>query len=230
METVDDFADKVGEDHERHMITNFEPNTQQKLLWLAFGYKAQKMLNMLDTIEFTLEGNKYQPPKGHLNIYRDEHQILELIYGEYLRRSEEASEEREYTSSPSETEGKGEIDPKTNTTKAVNTSENTSIESRLNKEQQEFALKIASFTLGYETFQKLFSEMYITPRYEYLKKWYRENLAPGGIDRLEKAETKWLAEKIETESSEKDFNTINETHWEDNIIHIFPIRKMKRPT
>ncbi|KAG5882373.1 hypothetical protein JTB14_036297 [Gonioctena quinquepunctata] len=56
--------------------------------------------------------------------------------------------------------------------------------------------------------------MYITPRYDNLNKWYRENLVPGNIDKLEKAETKWLAEKTEIESSEKDFNTY-ETHWED---------------
>ncbi|KAG5881183.1 hypothetical protein JTB14_034960 [Gonioctena quinquepunctata] len=57
--------------------------------------------------------------------------------------------------------------------------------------------------------------MYIIPRYEYLKEWLRENLNPGDIDKLDEAETKWLAEKIEIESSEKDFNTIDETHWGD---------------
>ncbi|KAG5881184.1 hypothetical protein JTB14_034961 [Gonioctena quinquepunctata] len=81
MVTINDFADKVGEDDEskqfRHMIPNLE---QQKLLWLKYGYKGQKILDMLDTIEFTLEGNKYNPLKNNPYMYRDEHQILEMIY------------------------------------------------------------------------------------------------------------------------------------------------------
>ncbi|KAG5865067.1 hypothetical protein JTB14_011900 [Gonioctena quinquepunctata] len=190
METMDDFADKV-EDNEseqfRHMIPNLEPSTQQELLWLEYGYKGQKMLNMLDTIEYTLEGNKYKPPKSHPNIYRDEHQILEMIYwegkydeekrgklmkiydqlcetGSYTSTStsddtEETSGERECTSSPPESAGKGEIDPKTNTTKAANTSAKTNPEVKWTEEQQQFAFKIALFTLGHETFQELFSEI-----------------------------------------------------------------------
>ncbi|KAG5869727.1 hypothetical protein JTB14_032164 [Gonioctena quinquepunctata] len=234
------------------MIPNLKPETQQKLLWLAYGYKAQKMLTMINTIEYTLEVNEYQPLEGHPNIYRDEYQILEAIYWEanpkgwekfekiekeYYQRNksgeydeekqgelirmydqlyetgsciststseevEEMSEENDYTSPPSipsETEGKGETSPRI---------------VKWNEEQRAFALKIASLILEGETFQKIFSEMYITPGYENLKKWYRENLTPGHIDKLEKAETKWLAEKIEIENSEEDFNT-NEKYWED---------------
>ncbi|KAG5879263.1 hypothetical protein JTB14_001708 [Gonioctena quinquepunctata] len=55
--------------------------------------------------------------------------------------------------------------------------------------------------------------MYTTPRYEYLKEWYRKKVNPVPIDILHRAETKWLAEKIE--SSGKDSNTIDEIHWED---------------
>ncbi|KAG5882372.1 hypothetical protein JTB14_036296 [Gonioctena quinquepunctata] len=110
MKTIEDFADKVGEDHEseqfRHMMPNLKTETQQKLLWLAYGYKAQKMLNMINTIEFTLEVNKYQPPEGHPNIYRDEYQILEAIYWEANPKGWEKFEkiEKEYhqTNKPGE--------------------------------------------------------------------------------------------------------------------------------
>ncbi|KAG5895669.1 hypothetical protein JTB14_026992 [Gonioctena quinquepunctata] len=57
--------------------------------------------------------------------------------------------------------------------------------------------------------------MYTTPRYEYLKEWYRK-LRPSQVEKLDKAEAKWLAGKIEiVESSEDDFKIYDEIHWED---------------
>ncbi|KAG5861825.1 hypothetical protein JTB14_035404 [Gonioctena quinquepunctata] len=84
MSTIEDFADKVGEDHDseqfRHMIPNLKPKTQRKLLLLAYGYKAQKMVIMLQTIDYTIFENEYFPLDRHPNIFRDEYEILESIY------------------------------------------------------------------------------------------------------------------------------------------------------
>ncbi|KAG5897388.1 hypothetical protein JTB14_013480 [Gonioctena quinquepunctata] len=81
--------------------------------------------------------------------------------------------------------------------------------------EKKFSSNLALLTQECEPFQKLFSEMFITSRYECLKEWYRKNVNRKKIDILEKAETKWLAEKIEIESSEKDFNATDEIHLED---------------
>ncbi|KAG5889869.1 hypothetical protein JTB14_018916 [Gonioctena quinquepunctata] len=263
METIEDFAEKVGEDYEseeyRYIIPNLKHDTQQKLLWLEYGYKMEKILNMLDTIELTLKNNKYEPLENHPNMYRGEHQILEMIYcnktpsrwkkfediekeyyrinkldkydeekrGKLLRMYdqllgncsytststsdsiEETSGKEEQVSSSPESEGKGVADPSNNTTEAANVPK---IE--LTDEEKEFAGKITLFAMELEPFQKLFSEMCTTLRYEYFKEWYRK-ISPAITDKLDKAEAKWLAGKIEIESSEEDFKSNDEIHWED---------------
>ncbi|KAG5885874.1 hypothetical protein JTB14_019137 [Gonioctena quinquepunctata] len=263
METIEDFAEKVGEDYEseeyRYIIPNLKHDTQQKLLCLEYGNKMKKILNMLDTIELTLKNNKYEPLENHPNMYRDEHQILEMIYcnkkpsrwrkfedieKEYYRINkldkydeekrgkllriydqlvencsyiststsdsiEESSGEEKQVSSSPESEGKGVVDPSNNTTEAANVPK---IE--LTDEEKEFAGKIALFAMELEPFQKLFSEMCTTLRYEYLEEWYRK-ISPAITDKLNKAEAKWLAGKIEIESSEEDFKSNDQIHWED---------------
>ncbi|KAG5893492.1 hypothetical protein JTB14_010542 [Gonioctena quinquepunctata] len=77
IETIEDFAGKVGEDYEsieyRYIIPNLKYNTQQKMLWLEYGYRMEKILSILDMIERTLERNEYQPLEKHPDMYRDEY-------------------------------------------------------------------------------------------------------------------------------------------------------------
>ncbi|KAG5874598.1 hypothetical protein JTB14_032995 [Gonioctena quinquepunctata] len=85
---------------------------------------------------------------------------------------------------------------------------------KLTDEEKEFAGKMILFATNLTPFQELFPEMYTTPRYEYLKEWYR-NISTRIVDKLEKVEAKWLAGKTEIESFEEDFKPYDEIHWED---------------
>ncbi|KAG5870947.1 hypothetical protein JTB14_008114 [Gonioctena quinquepunctata] len=200
METIEDFAEIVGEDNESEEYRYIIPN----LKWKKFEDIKKEYYRKNKPDEYDEE------KRGKLLRVYD--QLVET--GSYASTStsdstEETSGEEKHVSSPPQSEGEGVAGPSKNTTKAANVPE---IE--LTDEEKEFASKMILFATNLKPFQELFSEMCTTPRYEYLKKWYRK-ISTRIVDDLEKAEAKMLAEKTEIESSEKDFKSEDETHWED---------------